>query len=449
MEKEKEDSLKKKSCKLSIKEGAAYSVSEGFGIRYIGPFALALGAKNIHISLLTSLPTLLGRFFQLHSIKLMSKISRKKICFYGALLQAISWLLIISIGALYFNFNITSEITPSLLVFVYTLLIIFGTFFVPAWSSWMRDLVTEETGHYFGKRSRIITFVSLVSMLIASFILDYFKQTKIFIGFVIIFSIAFLARLVSAFIFTKKYEPEFKQDKKHYFGFLQFIKQAYKNNFGKFVIYVALISLTTTISSPFFVVYQLENLKLSYLQYTLILIVNLLSTLIFIPAWGKFADKYGNLKVIIIAGFLIPIIPLLYLLTPYIHGQMLMPFLLIIEVISGFSWAGFNLSASNFVFDAVTREKMALCVSYFNIVDGLGTFIGATIGGIIASFDFVFFGFETLLFIFLLSGITRLFVSLLFIGKLKEVRKVRNFGLKEFRGKLSNLSIVNIINYLK
>ncbi|MDD5649891.1 MAG: MFS transporter [Candidatus Nanoarchaeia archaeon] len=434
-----------KAKKLSIKEGAAYSVSDGFGLKYIAPYALFLGANNFYISLLTSLPTLLGRFFELHTIKLMSKISRNKISFFGALVQAILWLFVIVVGLFYY-FNFNSNLSPLLLVIIYTLLIIFGTAIVPAWTSLMRDLVTENTGRYFGYRNRVCTFVVLISMLIAGFLLDYFKQTKVFLGFVIIFSIAFFARLTSSILLKKTYEPEFKQKKEFFFSFFDFIKQIKKNNFGRFVLFITLISLTTNIASPFFTVYLLKNLNFSYVFYILITITNSLSTLVFSPVWGKFADHYGNMKVIKICSFITPIIPLAYLLTPFVHNYILIIYLILIEILSGFAWAGLNLTMSNFVYDAVSRERMALCVTYFNIVEGIGIFVGATLGGLIASFNFVFFGLVPLLFIFLLSGVLRLLVPIFMLKQVKEVRNVKPFSYKEFKERISNLSFSTFIN---
>jgi MFS family permease len=77
-------------------------------------------------------------------------------------------------------------LTPNLIIIVYTLLILFGAFGGPAWISWMKDLVTADSGKYFGKRSRIATLIALICMFIGGFILDYFKQTHIFIGFIIL-----------------------------------------------------------------------------------------------------------------------------------------------------------------------------------------------------------------------------------------------------------------------
>lgn len=197
-----EEELKERARKLSIKEGSAFIVSSGFGMQNITPYGLALGANNTQIGLLSSLPTLLGNFSQLFAHRAMEKTSRKRIAALCAFLQALMWIPMI---ILIFFFEKSPKAAPMLLISIYSLLILFGTFYGPAWASWMKDLIAKEGGRYFGLRNRICGLVTLISMLAAGFILDYFKKTKLFIGFAVLFAIAFIARSISAFLFTKKY----------------------------------------------------------------------------------------------------------------------------------------------------------------------------------------------------------------------------------------------------
>jgi len=64
-----EAELKEKTKKMSIREGIASSVMDGSGGRYITPYALAIGASNAQIGLLTSIPSLLGNLSQLFTAK--------------------------------------------------------------------------------------------------------------------------------------------------------------------------------------------------------------------------------------------------------------------------------------------------------------------------------------------------------------------------------------------
>jgi MFS family permease len=334
------------------------------------------------------------------------------------------WLVILGLGAIFF-FLEAGAIISWVLILVYTLLVVCGAFYGPAWSSWMKDLVPPgQRGKYFGQRNQIYGFVVLISMLGAGSILTHFRTEHIFFGFSILFVTAFAARLISALLLAKQYEPELHSEPGYYFGFWQFLRKAPKNNFGRFAIYVALMNLTTAIASPFFAVYMLRDLKFSYLFYTLVLISSSLASILFMPALGRFADRYGNLITVKVMGFLVPLVPLLWFASPLIttfKSAALLPYLVGVEFFSGLAWAGFTLSSSNFIYDAVTRQRMGLCVAYSNVANGIGVFIGAMLGGLLA--------LRPLLFVFLLSGLARLTVSLAMLPKIKEVRGVEDLRL--------------------
>jgi MFS family permease len=307
----------------------------------------------------------------------------------------------------------------------YVTLISLNALIIPSWSSWMKDLVADnESGKFFGKRNRINGLLGLISMLFAGFLLDSFKTSRqLFLGFAILFFIAFIARLVSRYYLMQKYEPKLKLGKKYYFSFSQFIKKMPYNNFGKFVIFVGLFQLAVNIASPFFTAYMLKELKFSYGMFTIITIIQLLATLVSMPMWGKFADKYGNVKVMKITSFLIPALPFLWVFSPNFY------YLAFVQLLAGFFWAGFNLAASNFIYDAVTRQRMGLCVAYSNVINTSGVFIGANLGGFLSTN--LYMGLNPFFFVFILSAIARFAVPLIMTPMIREVREVRNFNVKQ------------------
>ena len=107
-----EEALKEEAKKISIKEGSAYGVMDGFGLKYITPFALELGAKNFHIGLLSSIPSLAGNFSQLFSSRLIEKVPRKKILFWAVFIQALMWIPLIILPIFYFKFKIDISNIP-------------------------------------------------------------------------------------------------------------------------------------------------------------------------------------------------------------------------------------------------------------------------------------------------------------------------------------------------
>ncbi len=187
----------------------------------------------------------------------------------------------------------------------------------PAWFSWIGDIVDEGyRGKWFAKRNFILGFVGVAFTIIAAFFLDFFKkQGRIMFGFIILFFMAMIARLICVYYFKKTYEPKLKLEKGYYFSFFQFVKKAPSNNFGRFAIFRALMDFAVAIASPFFTVYMLRNLGFSYVTFMSVALSQTLFGLLIMKQWGKFADKYGNYEVIKLTIILISIFPALWLIS--------------------------------------------------------------------------------------------------------------------------------------
>jgi len=444
--------LKKKASRISIREGGAFGFFDGFGLRYITPYALLLGMSNAMIGILIALPQMLGTSVQLLTLKLLDKgIHRKTISWIGTFLQTAMWFPIIFLGWLYFRGNGSGGLIPLGLMFFYSLMVIFGGIVGPAWSSWMGDIVPRQIGTYFGMRNRVVGFTTICAMLGAGLTLQYFNGIgRPFAGFVIIFLIAFLGRAISSALLKRQYEPAFHPQKEYYFTIRQFIQKIPQSNFGKFVAFVALMQFAVYISAPFFAVFMLKDLHFNYLEFTVITMTMPFVNMLLLPAWGRFADRYGNLKVVRICSFCIPVIPALWVLAVFFTSRpwLVILYLMLVETLSGFAWAGFNLTTVNFIYDAVTRQRMAICVAYYNIFNGVGMFLGGLIGGQIAELPFHYHRFSALALVLLVSAAVRLLVAAVMLPLIKEVREVKHFGIQEARERLTMFSAVDILRIL-
>ena len=189
-----------------------------------------------------------------------------------------------------------------------------------------------------------------------------------------------------------------------------------KTNYGRFVIYIALFKFSVYIASPFFAVYMLRDLNFSYLQFTALIAFELVASFIAAGAWGKLIDKKGTKLVLYITGMLTPLIPLFWLFSSNFY------YLIFIEMFSGASWAGFNLSSSNFIFDTVKPENRIRCVSYFKFFDSMATVAGAFLGGLLLPHLPSWVFISSIPILFLISGVFRLITSLSLLPTLKEAR---------------------------
>jgi|SRR3989344_3521562 len=406
---------KKKSCKISIVEGCFSSSSSNFGDNYIIPFAQALNAWPWLIGIISALPNLLSPLAQVHGSRLMETKSRKEIVLKFVLIQSLLWLPIALLGLLAWK-GFSQHILGIFLAVFYSLLMMIVGIAGPPWFSWMGDIVPEKhRGAYFSKRNRITGAFGMMAFVISAFLLDSFKtHGLLFIGFSVLFSLAFLFRFIAYFFFKKQYEPKREISKKDYFSFLEFLRNG--GNFRNFAVYNAILHISTMIAGPFFVVYMLEGLNFSYITFMAVSLSGTVFYLLLAPFAGEFSDRYGNLKLIIFANIMLLIYPLLWAIfkTPA-------PLILITQLVGGAATAAFAIGTTNFIYGTVTPAKRGLCVAYMNILGGIGIFTGALIGGFLLGF-LKTFSIRPFVYLFLISFVLRTVVGAFILPNIKEIK---------------------------
>ena len=400
------------SLKYSFIDGSFVSVMLAFGDTFIGPYAIALKATNFQIGLLSSLPGLVTSLFQIKVPDWTDQAGRKRMMNIWVFAQAFMWLVILAIPYMFGFKNAVPFLIAAVILYS-----VFGSFSGPAWASIMTQyLPKDKRGRYFSWRYKLHGLITLVMTFAAGYILYRFPRESI-AGFTVIFSVALVCRFVSWYYITKMHEPPIQLKPGSYFSFKDFLSRARHSNFAKFVFFVGAISMAVNMSAPFFSVYMLRELKLDYMTFTIVNTSAALAMLLSFQRWGHYTDKLGCVRVISLTSLFVPVIPVLWLFS---HSLW---YLICIQLLSGFVWAGFNLAISNFIFDAVSEEKRVRCLSYFALINGLGIFFGAALGGAVISHLPMIYG-SSLLTMFLISGILRLLIRLLFIPHIKEVKPV-------------------------
>ncbi len=407
----------KKSLRASDRDGLFWSIMVGFGQNFIKPFAIALKATNMEIALLESLPNLVSSFVQPFAADFVDNLRlRKKIVFTTVMMQAFIWLPLLGLPLL-----LRSRAVP-LLIILYTVYVMLGRFTTPAWISWMGDLVPEKLrGQYFGHRNTIIQVATVISTLAAGAVLGFFENTNEMIGFAAIFVIASIARFISGGFITQMDEPEYKPLKEERFTLGTFITRLPKSNYGRFVIFNVLFRAATAFASPFFALYMLRDLQYPYFGYTAVIVSFTISKVLTIRYWGKYGDRFGNIKVIRLTALLIPLAPILWLVSTNIW------WIVLINFYAGIVWGGFELASANFLFDSIRPTKRARVFAYHDTLHGILLFTGAMLGGFFSIRVPILWNLPSnLLTIFLISGLLRLLIAIIFIPRFKEVREVEH-----------------------
>jgi MFS family permease len=299
----------------------------------------------------------------------------------------------------------------------------------------MGDLVPQRRrGRFFGLRTRIVTITTFVSLLAGGLILHVSSaQGRTLQGFAILFCTAGIARLISVYHLSRM------TDTGQHVAALEipvgtgWWTRLRQSNAVRFSMFFALMQFSVAIASPFFTVYMLRDLEFSYLHFTLNSGTAIFAQFLTLSQWGRISDVFGNRRILTVTGLFIPLMPLLWTVSTN------MWYLIAIQALSGFSWAGFTLAASNFVYDLIAPHRRATYLAIHNVLANVGIFAGAILGGYLGYvlpsqaeiFGTTYSWLSPLYGVFVVSTVVRAAVVLWLVPKLREVRNVRQISIPQ------------------
>jgi MFS family permease len=410
----------RESLRSSFKDGIFAAFMAGVTDHYATPTALFLGATVQQVGLITALPNLLSSLSQFFSVQVIYWVGGRLRLLVRLVFSQASLILCIAILPL-LEVSHRVELLLVLLIFA----AVCGGLAGPAWGSLMSDYVpAKKRGRYFGWRNRTVGAVTVSSIIASGLLLNFFHEISYGTGFWIIFSLAAAARYVSAYFISRMDEPPHKKDPASDFTFLMFLGRFRESNFFRFVVFTSCLTFSTYLAAPFFAVFMLRDLQLSYLTYMALQVGSSLAALIALPLWGRHADLVGNVRILRLSSFLAALIPIFWLFSQN------PAYLMLLQIFSGFAWSGVTLSAGNFIYDAVTPQKRVRCIAYFNVINGSALFLGSFLGGFLASRLPPLFGYR-MLGLFVLSCFCRLIFYLALSRSFREVRAAHEVSIQD------------------
>jgi len=362
---------------------------------FISVFALALGATQVLIGLISSLPTLASLFSQLFWGSLSESIEKKSmLIILGGIAWAVMWVPIAMVK------------DPVQLLFLLTIQSLLAAASAPAWTALLIQIMPVYKRMYItGNLNLISSAGALIGTLLGGLVLNAF-------GFVpfLFYAIAFLGVLSRLPFFWQK-EPV-----SYYFNntnLASLVKRTFDfsvirqdKELIKLITAIAFLNFSVTLAAPFMSVQIVTGLKGTLMDLALISALGVISAILFYRPWAAIIENTG--KKFVMLACLIPIsfIPLVYAIAPNISW----PY--IYEIVGTMSWAGFNLAAFAYLANILPKERSSSSVAIYNLFVGLGSAIGPFVGGIFA--DLI-----GLQYLFFLSMILRLLSGLL-LDRLEE-----------------------------
>lgn len=392
---------------------------------FMGAFAIFLHASLAQIGWLTALPQLIGAGAQLLSIWICPRYSRRRTIVAGASVQALA---VLGIAILAFVHPLAGATWLIALAVAYHSA---SNFVQPQWRGWMGSLVPpRRRGAFFAGRTRLSMMVSFVVFFGGGMLLNIFQASDIaWLGFGLLFLLAAAGRGASAYHLQQMHDPDHNDMELVSISLAQTLRrlrEAFKHQtFREYTLFFAGMQATVAISGPFFTVYMLRDLGYSYSQFTINTSAAILTQFFMLSMWGKVCDHWGNRLVMVISTCLIPIVPMLWLVSDNFY------WLIFAQVMSGVAWSGFTLSTANYLYDIrPPRADFASYAAVQSALSAFGVFCGALLGGYLASELPQLVAYlpdswqpvHSVVLLFALSSVLRLAMAAWFIPRSKELR---------------------------
>jgi hypothetical protein len=195
------------------------------------------------------------------------------------------------------------------------------------------------------------------------------------VGFTILFLLAAVARGFAAHYLQRLDESDAPVTAHVNLRLKDFVVAGRHEAFMRFLLFSGFMHISALLAGPFFALYLLRNLHLSYMEYSLWAAASVIGGFLTINGWGRISDLYGNRKLLMTTGFGLPVLPLLYLTTEDVW------WLIMINGLAGMLWSGFSLGLQNIVYDLVKSEERAGAVAVSNGVIATSAFMGTMLGG--------------------------------------------------------------------
>lgn len=444
-----EDPVRTRALNQSIRDGSAYAVMTGSGESYLVAYAVHLRFTEPQIAMLTAIPPLLGALAQLLSSWLQRRlrIGRGRLIVAGASGQAVIWLPILLAPLL------PAEAVVPALIGCVILYHVFGNIISPHWPTLMRPLVPErERGRYFSRRTRLITLVTFAALVAGGIVLEAARTHDSAIsGFMLLFVVAAAARVVSTH-YLRQLPDLSPRGADPSDGRLPLVPVWHRTQrrtpFAHFLFYYAGVSFATALSAPFFAVHMLRDLDFTYLQFMAVTAASVLAQFLTLNGWGRVSDAFGNRLILVVTGWMIPFVPLFWVLTDNFY------LLLLVQAYSGLAWGGFSLSAGSFFYDLSSDSDMAAPITTANLANAVAAFVGAHLGAAAILWmpdwqhsDLAWSFEHPLLGVFLLSFAARLIVALTFVPVLREVRSVRRASARRVMFRFTRFSVFSGVSF--
>lgn len=361
-----------KSLNLSLFDSFLYALMVGAGESYLPAYVLSLGLSEWMAGLIATMPLLSGAFLQILSTEALRAFKNHKV-WVGtlALLQGITFIPLVF-------FALGSQ--PHFWTLFIILTFYWGAGFSAgnSWNYWMGHLLKpEQAAAFFSKRIRISQVGILLGLILGGVALH--NQVKIgpFTStFGLIFFFAFVCRMISAWVLSKKhYEKKWSEPDS-----MLRVKQSWQLFWAEkkkrnFILKLLPFQMAVFVTAPFVTPYMLAQLKMNYGHYMIAVSFLLIGKIISLSFFARF--KNLNYHQAFGAGLLILCpSPILWSLSDSFY------FVIALQFTGGAAWALFEVGLALIFFQDLKSDEKIPFLTFYNFLNAAGLLLGSAMGAL-------------------------------------------------------------------
>jgi MFS family permease len=345
---------------------AVFGASTG-GMFLVG-FAIALGADNVLLGLMTSVPQFFVCVQFLVAFLVERQVSRKKLTVIFSFLQPLCWFLIAAIPFLGEALNPMMRL--GWLTVILALVTVAGHFIGNARASWLGELIpAERRGKFFGYCGMFAGIVGATFAIGEGWFLDIVRS-KGLLAFTALFFFGSLFGIFSAALNIPQPDCPLPRGKgETSYGGL--IRETFRNRpLVALAIAHAVIAMSA-IAGPFNAAYCLRDIGMSFLGLGLLNAVVVGAMLIAAPFMGRWVDRFGCRPVLIVSLLVLGPCALVWVFVPphaLMRAYWLLPWT---NFIAGIASAGLNVSITTLMYKVSTPHGRSVQFAVYSTFVGL------------------------------------------------------------------------------
>lgn len=368
-----------RAIRMSYAQAIVSSISGACTGGIFAMFALKLGASDVQMGLLSTVPNMCVVFQLVASSLIERGLSRRLLTIGGAAMGIMGWAAVAMLPFITRGWGTNARV--GLLLGILTAISILLHLSSNARSSWVGDLIPSgRLGSFFGKLAFCGGVIGAILAIAQSTFLDSVKKNMGISGFSMLFGLGVLVGLLNTSLYLPQPDvPVTKHESSD--KFLKMLKETLRNRSLLGIIAFGLISALSSISGPFYAVYVIRDLKAPYTAFGILQACNMISVLVSSAFWGRIVDRYGCRPVLIACTAALAPISMLW----FFANNLTYVYAVIIPVsfIGGFLGGGIGVAMSTLIYRVTPSIGRSMYLAIYSVVVTLLSAPMPTLGGLL------------------------------------------------------------------